>query len=178
MYWCSSSASARADVAVVAERLLHHHSRRLGEPGLGEPLHHRAEQERRDLQVEHRRARVLDLGADALVGRGVGEVALHVGQAAPRTGRTPRGRAPRPLPTIDVPGALDELVEGPVVDRDADDRASSSLRRSRRYSDRNVITRARSPVIPKITNTSPRCGASIRLPVVRGGGHRRAGRWR
>ena len=41
---------------VVAERLLHHHPAAADQPGLGQALGDRAEQERRDLQVEHRRA--------------------------------------------------------------------------------------------------------------------------
>src|SRR5918994_903769 len=37
----------------------------------------------------------------------------------------------------------------------------SNPRDSRRYSDRNVITLARSPVIPKTTNTSAGCGGEL-----------------
>ena len=57
MYWCSSSASARAEALVVPERLLHHDPPRRRQAGLGQALDHRAEQERRDLQVEHRDCR-------------------------------------------------------------------------------------------------------------------------
>ena len=39
---------------VVAEGLLDDHPRVLREAGLGQPLHDAAEQERRDLEVEHR----------------------------------------------------------------------------------------------------------------------------
>ena len=61
---------------VVSERLLHHHPRVLGEPGAGKSLDHGAEQERRNLEVEDRAARLAqDLG-QMPEGRGVTEVSV------------------------------------------------------------------------------------------------------
>ena len=54
MYWCSSAASARADSRSWPNGFSTTTRARLGQPGLGEPLDHRAEQERRDLEVEDR----------------------------------------------------------------------------------------------------------------------------
>ena len=102
-------------LTVVAERLLHDHTRGLGEAGGEQSLHHRAEEERRYLEVEHRTLGVFDLGADALVGTGVGEIALHIRQ--PR--REPvEHRRIQLLPGRDDrrPGSFDELLDGPVVD--------------------------------------------------------------
>ena len=80
-----------------------------------------AEQEWRDLEVEDGNVLVLDRIGDAAVGRGVGEVALDVGK--------PRHEALEDtlvelLAGGDdrVAGALDELVDRPVVNRNADDR--------------------------------------------------------
>ena len=64
---------------IVAERLLDHDARRLlGQPRVGQALDHPAEQERRDLEIEHRALRVADRAGDSLVRRGVAEVAAHV----------------------------------------------------------------------------------------------------
>ena len=41
--------------AIVAERLLDHHTRGVSQPGLRKPLDDGREQERRDLEIEHRR---------------------------------------------------------------------------------------------------------------------------
>ena len=64
---------------VVAERLLDDDSSGLGQARVGQPLDHPAEQERRDLEIEHRDLGVADRAGDALVRRGVAEVAAHVG---------------------------------------------------------------------------------------------------
>ena len=96
---------------VVTERLLDDHAGLVGETGLGEALDDGAEQERWDLQVEDRLLGALDRRADLLVGGGVGEVALHVGEPgreavehlgierprrSPRSRRGPaRGAGPR-----------------------------------------------------------------------------------
>ena len=107
---------------VVAERLLDDDAGVLRQPGLGEPLDDPAEQEGRDLEVEDRRLGALDRVADAVVGRGVAEVALDVGE--------PRGETLEHLLVELLAGAddrlarpLDELLDRPVVDRHADDRA-------------------------------------------------------
>ena len=64
--------------AIVAERLLHHDTSRLRQAGLGQPLHNRAEQERRNLQVEDRMLRILDRIADPAIGLAVGEITADV----------------------------------------------------------------------------------------------------
>ncbi len=122
MYWCSSSASARADARSWPNGFSTTTRAGLRQAGLGEPLDDRAEEERRDLEVEDRRLAPADRLADALVRRRVGEVARHV--------REPRGEAVEDLLVERLAGAhdrlaraLDELVDRPVVDRDADDRA-------------------------------------------------------
>jgi hypothetical protein len=76
---------------------------------------------RGDLQVEDRLPGALDRQTHPLVGGGVGEVTLHVGQ--------PRGQAIEDLRVDDLAGALDrlpgvlvEVVVGPLVDRHPRDR--------------------------------------------------------
>ena len=107
---------------VVAERLLDDDPRVLREPGLREALDDPAEQERRDLEVEDRARRVGDGLGDALVRGGVAEVARDVRE----TLREAREHLlVELLAGADdrVAGALDELVDRPVVDGDPDDRA-------------------------------------------------------
>ena len=122
MYWCSSSASSPAEAWSWPNGFSTTTRADLVRSGLGQTLHDPAEQERRDLQVEDGALGALDRVADPLVGRGVGEVAVHVRQPLPRTGRTPRvddlaGALDR------LAGALHQLVPRPVVDGHADDRA-------------------------------------------------------
>ena len=112
---------------VVAERLLDDDRAWLGETGVGQALDDRAEQERRDLEVEHRLLGALDRRAHPFVGGGVAEVALDVGQ--------PGGEAVEHLLVDRLAGAHDrlagvvpELVVGPVVDRHPDDRAREQPR--------------------------------------------------
>ena len=104
---------------VVPERLLDHDRGLRGQAGLGQPLDDASEQERRDLEVEHRCLRTRDRGAHPLVGRGIGEVAADV--------RQPFGEAVEDdlvellAGLLDRgPGPFDELVEGPVVRRHPD----------------------------------------------------------
>ena len=154
MYWCSSAASARAECEVVAERLLDDDARVLRQARLGEALDDRAEQERRDLEVEDRASRALDRLADALVGRRVGEVAGDVREPGGEAARRPPRRAARRCrrSTSRARSTSWSTVQSstatPTIGQ------SSSPRCSSRYSDRNVITFARSPVIPKTTRTS------------------------
>ena len=75
MYSWSSCGERLRGREIVPEGLLDHHPGVLGEPGAGETLDHGPEQERRDLQVEHRLLRTLDRRADATVGGVVAEVA-------------------------------------------------------------------------------------------------------
>ena len=66
---------------VVAEGLLDDHSRMPGQTGLGQSLDRHAEEGGRDLQIEDRVFRPLDVGGQALVSVGLREVALDVGEA-------------------------------------------------------------------------------------------------
>jgi hypothetical protein len=99
---------------VVAERLLDHHAGVVRETGLGETLDHHPEQDGRDLEVEdwapHRANRL----SDARIGRGVGEVALNVGE--------PLGEALERVGVDRLAGVLDaavrmfaQLIDRPVV---------------------------------------------------------------
>jgi hypothetical protein len=107
---------------VVAEGLLDDHARMLGQPRRGEALDDGAEQEGRDLEVEDRRARVRDGRREALERVAVAEVARDVGEA--------RDEALEELVVERLAAGHDgvvrplaQVVERPVVDRDADDRA-------------------------------------------------------
>ena len=107
---------------VVPERLLDDDPTVLGQTGPREPADDGGEQRRRNLEVEDRADRALDLLRDALVRRVVLEVAVDVGQAA---------HEPLEHLVVDllarrgdrVVGALDEVLPRPVVEGDADDRA-------------------------------------------------------
>ena len=107
---------------VVAEGLLDDDTPIFRSARAGEAGDDPAEQERRDLEVEDRARRLADGRFDAPVRRLVPEVALDVREAL----REPlEHRLVERLPGADdrVPRALDQLVDGPVVDGDADDRA-------------------------------------------------------
>ena len=65
----------------MAERFLHDDTAALDQICLGQTLDRRREQERRDLEIEHRALRVLDRLADPLVGIGISKVARHVGES-------------------------------------------------------------------------------------------------
>ena len=107
---------------VVAERLLDDHTRIGRQARLREPLDHPAEEEGRDLEVEDRLLRAVDRLGHPLVGGGIAEIALDVGEPVREPVEHLRvellagalDRGPRPLL---------ELVERPVVDGHADDRA-------------------------------------------------------
>jgi hypothetical protein len=107
--------------AIVPEGLLDHDPGRSGQPRLVEPLDHRAEQERWDLQVEDRRSGLGDHVGDVLVGLGIAEVARDVGEPSGETfedclvQRLARARDRRPGPFL-------QIVDGPVVDRHPHDR--------------------------------------------------------
>jgi hypothetical protein len=107
---------------VVAERLLDDDTRVLGEPRAGEAADHAAEQKGRDLEVEHGARGVAEHLGEPLVGRRVGEVAVQIGH--------PRGQAREDGAVERLAGSRDrragmraQVVLGPVVDGDADDRA-------------------------------------------------------
>ena len=107
---------------VVSEGLLHDDARAVGQTRLGEPLHDGAEEEGRDLEVEDGGPGAGDRGADPRVHRGVREVAGHVRQTGGEAlEHLLVDRLARPLDRR--ARALDEVVDRPVVDRHADDRA-------------------------------------------------------
>ncbi len=144
---------------IMAERLLDDDPRVCRHARFRQAADHRSEERRRNLEVEDRGLRALDSLRDLGVGCVVGEVSVVV--------REPLREASEHvlvefLARADdrVARALDELLERPVVERDADDRAVQKPRCSSRYSERNVITFARSPVIPKMTRTSAGCGSA------------------
>ena len=108
---------------VVSEWLLDDHTRVRGEVCLRQSLDHAPEQERRDLQVEHARLRAGDRLGDAVVCRALAEVAGDVREAA---GESFEDRFVDGLTRVldRRPGVLAEVVVGPIVDRDTDDRAA------------------------------------------------------
>ena len=83
---------------VVPERLLDDDARVLRQAGVGEALDDRAEEERRDLEVEDGALRALDRARDPLVRGGVGEVARRGTRTGSRSGRRPPRRAARRSP--------------------------------------------------------------------------------
>jgi hypothetical protein len=108
--------------AVVAEGLFDHHAPVRGQARVGQALDDRAEQERRDLEIEHGALRPTDCIADPLVGGGVGEIALDVGQALGEA--VEHLRVERLACALNrVAGPFAEPVDGPVVHRHSDDRA-------------------------------------------------------
>ncbi len=107
---------------VVTEGLLDDDARVLGEPCLRQAADDGAEQRGRDLEVEDRELRISDRLRDLGVRVGVGEVAVDVGQAL---------REPLEDLLVDLlarrddrfASTIDELLERPVVEGDADDGA-------------------------------------------------------
>src|SRR4029079_11254130 len=88
-----------------------------------EPLDSHAEQAGRDLEVKHRTLGTLDLLGDPLVGLVRREIAPDVG-APPCPAREDLRVGPLAGGGLDrLPRLLTEVVVGPVVERDADDRA-------------------------------------------------------
>ena len=106
----------------MAERLLDDDARVLRQPGFVEPLDDRPEEEGRDLEVEDRPLGPVDRLGDAFVRRRIREVARHV--------RKPVGKALEGLRIDSLArsldrrsGALLQVLDRPIVDRNADDRA-------------------------------------------------------
>ena len=125
------------------ERLLDHDPPLRHQAGVGQALDHPAEQERRDLEVEHRSLGTLDRVGDPRIGRGIAEVALHIGQSSRKT--VEDGGIDRLPGAFDrLAGPLHQLVHRPVVDRDSDDRALQQptplepVQRSKRHHLRQV----------------------------------------
>ena len=107
----------------MAERLLDDDARVLCQACLGEALDDRAEEERRDLEVEDRQLASLDRVGHVVECHRVGEVALDVGE--------PFCEAVEHLPIEGLAGPFDALarmvaqvVDRPVVDRHSHDRAA------------------------------------------------------
>ena len=117
--FCVQGASRRE---VVAERLLDDDPRFLGQACLRQAADDDAEERGRDLEVEDRELRISDRLRDLGVGVGVREVAVDVRQAL---------REPLEDLLVDllarrddrVTSTIDELLERPVVEGDADDGA-------------------------------------------------------
>ncbi len=107
---------------VVAERLLDDDASVLGEARVREPADDRREERGRDLEVEDRQLLAFDLGRDLSVDGGVLEIAVDVREALREA--VEHLLVERLAGGDDrVPRALDQLLERPVVERDADDRA-------------------------------------------------------
>ncbi len=122
MYWCSSSASAVAEAPSWPNGFSTTTRPALRQARLGKPGDDAPEEERRDLEVEDRVLGAVERGRDTLVGRTVGEVAAQI--------RQPLCEPLEHLlvqllagPDDRLAGTLLQLVVGPVVDGDADDRA-------------------------------------------------------
>ena len=107
---------------VVAERLLDDHAGTVQQPRLGQAADDPAEQERRDLEVEDGRLDARQGLPHLLVGGGVVEVALVVGEPCGKP--VEHGLVDGLSGRLDaVVGVLAEAVDAPVVGGDADDRA-------------------------------------------------------
>ena len=107
---------------VVPERLLDDDAGVPGEARVREPADDRREERGRDLEVEDRQLLALDLGGDLPVDGGVLEISVDVREPLREAVEhllveRLAGRDDR------VPRALDQLLERPVVERDADDGA-------------------------------------------------------
>ena len=122
-------------------------------PAFAEILDDRREQERRHFQVVE--GTLPNRFAWPAARRAaVGDVAVDGSTNGRPAGRTPHRRSSRPDVADGPAGAFDQFstvmssLATPMIGQ------SNSLRDSSRYRARNVILRARSPVIPKITSRS------------------------
>jgi hypothetical protein len=109
--------------AVVAKRLLDHHTRALGQTRVGKALDDCPEQKRRDLEIEDGAPCVLDRGGHALEGRRVPEITRNVGEPG---GEPVEGLLVHRLACgLDrVAGMLAQVVGAPLVDGHSDDRTA------------------------------------------------------
>ena len=122
MDWCSSAASARAEARSWPNGFSTTTRPVRRQPSAGETGDDAAEEEGRDLEVEDRGLRVADRLPDPTIRRVLPEVALDVRKALRET--LEHTLVELLAGTYDrVAGALHELVDRPVVDRHADDRA-------------------------------------------------------
>jgi hypothetical protein len=123
MYWCSSAASAIAEV-----RSWPNGFSTTTRACVVQALHDASEEERRDLQVEHRPLEGRDGVAHLRVRRGVAEVAGDVGEPGGEPGED---RLVELLAGADdrLARALHELIDAPVVDCHADDGAVEQVAR-------------------------------------------------
>ena len=120
--WWISSASAWADSRSCPNGFSTTTRAFFVSPASASPLTTIAEQERRDLQVEHRLLRAgIALPTRSYVAASEKSPETYDKRAASRSNTSSSSGSP--VPTIDVARPLDELLDGPVVDGHADDRA-------------------------------------------------------
>ncbi len=153
----------------MAERLLDARPSRGGQPGLGRPSHDPSRTGTAGSPGRRRASRVPAIALPTARRSRRRRSRPRRRRGARQDARTPprrrsrrcrrstRARAPRSSSTVQSSSATPTIGQ------------SSRPRRSSRYSDRNVITLARSPVIPNTTITSAGCGslAPASGPVVR-----------
>ena len=140
---------------VMAEGFLDDHACAGGQQlRVGEPFDHRREQARRDLQVE-------DRDCESCRAARLTPAKVRGSEKSPLDIRQARGEAREDLASMTSPSPGSPGGRGRAAGRYSSPRAphqrsgnARSPRRSSRYSDRNVIFRARSPVMPKITSAS------------------------
>ena len=121
MYWCSSSASALADAVIVPERLLDDDPRICRHARFRQAADDRSEERRRNLEVEDWGLHALDRLRDLGVGCVVREISMVVREPL----REPSEHLlVELLSRADdrVARTLNELLQRPVVECDADDR--------------------------------------------------------
>ena len=153
---------------IVAERLLDHDPCVRRHACSCEAADDRAEERGWNLEVEDRALRALDRFRDLCVGGVVGEVSVTIREPL-REPRNTSSSSCSPVPTIDSRARWTSCSSVQSSNATPTIGQSRSPRCSSRYSEWNVITFARSPVIPKITRTSAgRASAPVFVPVACG----------
>ena len=167
MYWWSSAASARADSPSWPNGFSTTTRPVFVRPASARPFDDRGRRGTAGSRGRRRALGALDRRADALVGRGVGEVAAHVRESLREAVEDLLRRAARRSLRSTLARALvscssvQSSTATPTIGQ------SSSPRASSRYSERKVITFARSPVMPKTTSTSAGWGFRPARPLAR-----------
>ena len=149
---------------VVAERLLDHDTRGLGQPGVGQALDHSPEQKRRDLQIEDRRACLPDRLCHPRVRRAIAEITTHIRQPR-REALEHRLVNLHTAPLNRFAGTVAKILHRPITHRHAHDRTTEQppllkpVQRVKRHHLRKI---ARDP---NTTNTSALPGLPSPPPV-------------